>query len=115
MPIGYRDLGFRAVDLGFLECDRKTDGGVLDLVVVRVIVNVAQVIIDVRAQVVSECLGNSGFVVVALGRQDRQAQEIRVDGGHFKRTGEQDVFTRRGLKHAVVGEVGDQSDCRKVA
>ena len=37
MPVGQIKFGFRAVDDGFVECDRETDGRVLDLIVIGVV------------------------------------------------------------------------------
>ena len=72
MPVGHLDLRFRAVNDRLAKCDRKADGRVLDLIVVGVVVDVTQIVVDVGAQVVAECLGDAGLVVVALRRLDRE-------------------------------------------
>src|ERR1019366_3192303 len=79
VPVWEFEFAFRAVDDGFTKRYGKTDGGVEDLVVVGVVVDVAAEIVSIETELVEKAFGGAEFEVVAVGRLNREAQDIRVE------------------------------------
>jgi hypothetical protein len=68
VPSRQIEFRFRAIDDGFLEGNREANGRVVDLVVIRVVVNIASEVVGVQSEFVEESLGQAEFVVVSLRR-----------------------------------------------
>ena len=76
VPVREFELPFGSIDDGFAEGYRETDGGVEDLVVVGEVVYVAAEICGIEAELIEEALGGTEFEVVAMGRLDREAEDV---------------------------------------
>jgi hypothetical protein len=110
VPVGKVYLCFRSINDGLLEGDRKTDGGVIDLIVVGIVGNQSPEIVDVQPGLSVEHLGQSCFVVVAL-RKVRPPSSRTLLGRwqrHLDRTRKQNVLERRRLKNSVIGEMHEK-------
>ena len=66
VPIGNSELRFRAINNGLAERNRKTDGRVVDLIVVGIVGNEPAKIIGVELKLSEESLGHSHLVVVSF-------------------------------------------------
>ena len=86
-----------------------------NLVIVGKIVHVAAKIICVKTQLTEKTFGRSHFEVVAVGRFDWKPKHAGVQRNNRRRTGEQNIFKRRGLKYAIVGGMHQQVGRRKIA
>ena len=77
------------------------------MIVVGEVVDVATEGVDVELELVGEGLGDSHLVIVSMGGLDRETQDERVQRSHCQRTGQQNVFERRGLEDAIVRDMND--------
>src|SRR5277367_1779765 len=111
MPIGDFDFRFRAINIGFCECDWKTDGGVRDLVVVGIVVYETTEVVGVEFNFAEKDFCQASFVVVPFRGLHGQTKEISgvQSLGRGKRTGKQDVLERWRLENAVVGKMQHQT------
>jgi len=56
--------------------NRKADGSIVDLIVVRVVVDKTSKVVGVELKMLGKDAAQSDFVVVALGGLDGQSKEI---------------------------------------
>ena len=92
--------------MALFEGDGEADGGVENLIVVGVVVDVAAEIVGVEAELIEKAFGGTELEVVAVGRLDRQAEDGWFERLNLSGAGEQDVLEGWSLKDAVVGERG---------
>ena len=108
LPVREFELGFRAIDDGFVERDGEGDRGVEDLIVIGEAVDVAAEVISVETELAEEAFAGADFEVVAVGRLDRKAKNTGVERDDTGRTGQKNIFEGRCLEDAIVGGVEDQ-------
>ena len=116
-PVGKLEFCFRTVNDGLLEGDGEADGCVLNLIVVGVVRHQTPKIVGIQLYLSAKGLGQAGFVVIPFGgfNQPLDVPWAGIDGFSLGGTGEQNVFERRGLKNAIVGEMQDEVRGREVA
>ena len=76
LPSRQLELALRAVNDGFSECDRKTDAGVYDLVVIGVVVDEPAKVVNVEAEMTDQALAGAEFEVIAMGRLNGRRRTV---------------------------------------
>ena len=75
-PVRQFELAISSINSGAAECDRKADGRVGNLVVIRIVVNQPAIVIRVQTKFAEDRFGQTRFVIISFGGFDRQAEKI---------------------------------------
>lgn len=115
MPIGNFQFTLYAIEDCLPESDRKADARVINLTIVGKIIDNTPEAVTPQSQMLKENPGQAHFVVVTRRGLYRQAKKARgIDGCHCRRTRQQDVLKRWGLKDSIIGEMYNQAGRREV-
>src|SRR5580658_8632899 len=91
-PIRHGNFRFGPVNNGFSKSDGKANGGVLYLIVIRIVIYGPAEIVGVESEVLEESFGEAGFIIISFGWLDGQLQRNRIEHGGCGGTGKQNVF-----------------------
>src|SRR5580704_10486484 len=70
-PFRDLNLSFRPIDHCLVECNRKADGRVQNLIVIREVIRISPVVVDVNTNLTEERLASTDLEVVSLRGLDR--------------------------------------------
>src|SRR5580700_468575 len=101
-------LAFGPVDTCLTKGDWKADSRIEQLVIVSEVVHAPVEAVHIQPKLLEKALSKSDFIIIAVRRLHRYAQNLRIQRNHRSRTGEQNVFEIWSLKNPVVRRMQHQ-------